>query len=288
MSFDWRRQTDDVLARHYSPRLAVGDAAANEMIAAYAADSAAVRERIEGRYDLRYGAGPKCTLDVHPGRGDGPRPVLFFIHGGFWRALDKSDHTFVAPAYMDAGVTVVNVNYDLCPSVTLDDIVSEIRQALAFTWRNAAEWGGDRERITIAGHSAGGHLCGMLLNHDWAAAGLAANPIRSAAPLSGIFEPGVVLHIAINDEVHLDEAMAARNDCVAQPPQCKVPVLIAAGGDEPEGWREQSRAYARVCADAGCRVRDIDVPGTNHFSLLRDAADPHARLFGELIALIGA
>lgn len=287
MTFDWRTQDAATLEKHFNPRVTLGQEVALGLIASYTERAEAARQQITGQYDLRYGAGAKATLDVHPGLGDGPRPVLFFIHGGFWRALDKSDHSFIAPPFVRAGVTVVNVNYDLCPTVTLDDIVGEVRQALAFTWRHAFEWNCNRDRIVICGHSAGAHLCGMLLNATWPDADLPASMIAAAAPLSGVYEPQVVQRISVNDDVRLDDAIAARNDCIAQPPSVQVPVLVAAGGAEPEGWRQQSRLYAKACADAGCRVTDIDVAEKNHFTLVDDLADPEGELHGRMLQLIG-
>jgi arylformamidase len=282
MSFDWRTHDAETLEQHFNPRVALGQEVALGLIASYTERAEAARQQMTGQYDVRYGDGEKATLDVHPGLGDGPRPVLFFIHGGFWRALDKSDHSFVVPAFVRAGVTVVNVNYDLCPTVTLDTIVAQVRQALGFVWERAFEWNCRRDLITVCGHSAGGHLTGMLLN-DPAAKGR----IAAAAPLSGVFEPAVVQKISVNADVRLDDAAAARNDCVAQPPVMQVPVLIAAGGDEPDGWREQSRIYAKVCETAGCQVSDVDIPGRNHFTLIDDFADPEGDLHKRMLALIG-
>lgn len=282
MSFDWREHDVDTLEAHFNPRVALGQEVALALIASYTERSEAARQAMTGLYNQRYGEAPKATVDVHMGKGDGPRPILFFVHGGFWRALDKSDHSFIAPAFVNAGVTVVNVNYDLCPQVTVDTIVEQVRQALLFTHRNAFDWGGDPRRITVAGHSAGAHLVGMLLN-----AGFEAGTIASAVPLSGIFEPEAVLKLGVNEEIRLDAETAVRNDVIRQPPTVQVPVLVAAGGAEPEGWREQSRLYAKVCAEAGCEVTDVDIPGKNHFTLVDDFADPEGELHAMVLKLIG-
>ncbi|MEQ9640999.1 MAG: alpha/beta hydrolase [Alphaproteobacteria bacterium] len=282
MSFDWREHDSESLESHFNPRIALGQDVALALIASYTEKAEAARQVMTGLYNQRYGEAPKATMDVHPGKGDGPRPILFFVHGGFWRALDKSDHSFIAPAFVNAGVTVVNVNYDLCPEVTLDTIVEQIRAALAFTRRNAFDWGGDPRRVTIAGHSAGAQLVGMLLNAKW------DEPIvASAVALSGIYEPEVVLKLGVNEEIRLDADMAKRNDCIQQPPKVQIPLLVAAGGEEPEGWREQSRLYAKVAAEAGCTVTDIDVPEKNHFTLVDDFADPEGDSFQRTMEMIG-
>lgn len=274
MTWDWRGRSADELERHFNPRVALGDPeAVARGLAHYAESSAAARERLTGEYDIRYGAGEKQTLDAHRPAQAGA-PILLFIHGGFWRALDKSDHSFLAPAFVEAGACFVNLNYDLCPAVTLDDIVREAREGLAWVWRNAARLGGDPGRLFVAGHSAGAHLCAMLLAQDWTAQGLPADAIKGAACISGIYETAPVLRISVNADVRLDEAIAARCDALSRPPRRKLPMLISVGGDEPEGWRAQTEAYAAACRAAGLAPEVQTVPATDHFTVVHDFAAP--------------
>ena len=128
--------------------------------------SALARSQLRGQLDVRYGEQPGEALDVFAARQPNS-PVLVFIHGGYWRALDKSDVSFVAPAFVDAGAMVVVPNYALCPAVTIETIALQLTRALAWAWRHAAEHGGDPQRIAVAGHSAGGHLAAMMLSCRW-------------------------------------------------------------------------------------------------------------------------
>ena len=146
MTFDWRSLSAEQMEQQFNPRVAVADAQAR--LDVYAARSAAARESIPGEYDLRFGEGEKETLDLHRPAGRTERvPLLLFVHGGYWRALDKSDHSFVVPPLLDAGVAVANINYDLCPTVTLDTMVEQMARALAFCQRNAADWGADPDHL---------------------------------------------------------------------------------------------------------------------------------------------
>ncbi|MBK5207787.1 MAG: alpha/beta hydrolase, partial [Polaromonas sp.] len=138
----------------------------------WAQDSQSARERLPCRLDLPYDNNSGETLDVFPASGlsasgaarkQAGAPVLVFIHGGYWRALDKADHSFIAPALTQAGACVVVPNYTLCPAATIPQIALQMVEALAWTWRHIAEYGGDPQRITVAGHSAGGHLAALLL-----------------------------------------------------------------------------------------------------------------------------
>ena len=121
--------------------------------------------------------------------------MLVFIHGGYWRSLDKSDHSFIAPAFNARGVCVVMPNYALCPGtaarpVRIADIALQMVRALAWTWRHVAAHGGDPARITVAGHSAGGHLAAMLLGCQWQAVApdLPARLVRNALSMSGLYD----------------------------------------------------------------------------------------------------
>ncbi|MGE0799955.1 MAG: alpha/beta hydrolase [Lautropia sp.] len=81
--------------------------------------------------DLRYGPGPKETLDLFVPKS-GSRGTFVFIHGGYWRAMDKADHLFVADVFVARGYAVAVVNYDLCPVVSIGTIVTECRRAIAW------------------------------------------------------------------------------------------------------------------------------------------------------------
>ncbi len=293
MTFDWRKATDEDIERHFNPRVAVADA--GDHIARFTGSAAKARGQLAGRYDIAYGgpadAGEKMTLDLFPARNadlGSPAPVQVFIHGGFWRALDKSDHSFAALDITAWGIAHISLNYDLCPTVTLDDIVGQMRKALAYVYNHADELGIDKNRIHLAGHSAGAHLAAMLLCMDWAEAGLPADVVKGVAALSGIYEPEAVMHTSVNADLHLDLAMAARNDVIAMAPINKAKMLITVGGDEPEGWRKQSSDYAEVCRVAGLDTEVMIVPGTHHFTVLDAAVTAGTPSFEAIVAQIAA
>ena len=270
MTFDWRSADDAVLEAHFNPRAAVGDETVEIWIGEYLEAAEAAREACPGRYDIAYGPGAREALDLHrPASGAGGA-LFMFIHGGF----SKADHSFAVCGFVERGVTVANVDYALCPDVTLDEIVAEMRACLAFVHAHAEEWGCDPARLFVGGHSAGAHLTAMLLA-DPASAAL----IAGAHCMSGIYETPVVRRISVNEEVRLDEAMAARNDVFARPPAKAVPMVVSVGGEEPAGWQAQSAGYADIAEAAGCAVERVTVPGANHFSMLFDAVRTGGRSF---------
>lgn len=285
MPFNWRSQPDEVLEQHFNPRVAVPDF--QTYIDRYTAQSAAARQRLAGEYDLRYGDRPQQTFDLHRAAPSATRtlPLVLFIHGGYWRALDKRDHSFVASLFVEAGATLANVNYALCPGVALDEIVSDMCLAVRYLAQHTATFG-TAARLFLVGHSAGAHLVARLLAQDWGAAGLPTDAIHGAVVLSGIYEPEVVMRLSVNAEVRLTAAMARRHDCLHQPPRRNVPVLIAVGGAEPAGWIGQSHAYHDACRQAGIDSQLRLVDGANHFSLLQEAVTPGTPLAEATIALV--
>ena len=116
-------------------------------------DSALVRRTHAGLLDLSYGTADKERLDFYPAYDTGA-PLLVFIHGGWWRSLDKSDFTFIVPAYRRAGFNVALTNYTLAPEASIDEITMQQVRALTWLYRNAERLGFDRRRIVVAGHSA--------------------------------------------------------------------------------------------------------------------------------------
>ena len=210
----YRNLSPEALELEFNPRATAKNL--EERIAAGAAASAAARARLDCVLDVRYGPGEKETLDIFPAADPGA-PVLLFIHGGYWRAMDKSDYSFIADVFQPAGATTVVINYDLCPAVTLDTIVEQSNRSIAWTWRNVAGYGGDPDRLYVSGNSAGGHLTAMALAHDWTADGLPADVIEGAAPITGVFDCEPVLDITVNEEVRLDPEAARRLSPLRKP-----------------------------------------------------------------------
>lgn len=245
--------------------------------------SALSRDGLSRRIDIPYGSGPLETLDVFPSPRAGA-PVLVFIHGGWWRSLDKSQHSFVAPTFVHAGAMVVLPNYALCPGtpeapVGIDTIALQMVKALAWVWRNAALYGGDPKHIVVAGHSAGGHLAAMLLNCEWAQVGvdLPPNLVRSALAISGVFDLEPVGRTPfLQADLRLTPELAARLSPVNLPAPNGL-LCAAVGADESEEFLLQNdairKAWGRRTVPVCERIADA-----NHFTVLHDLASPQGRL----------
>lgn len=249
--------------------------------------SALAREQSDCSLDIAYGEAPGETLDVF--RTAQPQaPVFVFIHGGYWRALDKRDHSFVAPALVDAGAMVVVPNYALCPAVTIETIALQLTRALAWVWRHAREHGGDPRRIVVGGHSAGGHLAAMLLSCRWpqVAPDLPADLLRAAISISGLFELEPIRRTPfLAPDLRLTAASARRLSPALMPaPAGRLAALV--GADESEEFLRQNRLIRDAWGDAVVPVCEV-VPGTNHFTVLHDLADADARLHRVALEWLG-
>ncbi|MDB5519460.1 MAG: alpha/beta hydrolase [Tardiphaga sp.] len=225
--------------------------------------SAALRARGDCRLDLRYGAGPRCLLDVFS--ADKDAPVLFFIHGGYWRALDKSDVSFIAEPFQRAGMTVVMPGYDLVPAVRVGDIVDQARAALAWVIDRIAP-----ERIVVAGHSAGGQLAAMLAL-DQAERG--SGPIIGLAGISGAFDLRPLLRTSINGDLNLSAEEAESASPLVRlgalrPTAPLMPLLAVVGGDETDGFKQWTADLAIGWRAHGAPATHIEHAGHSHFTIL--------------------
>jgi len=267
------------LDRQYNPRMTVPDH--TDFLLRWARRSAEVRARLQCETDLRYGVTPAETIDVFPAAHVGA-PLFAFLHGGYWRALDKSDFSFLAPAFVDAGVTLAVVNYGLAPAVGIEEIVRQTLRACAWLWRNEAGLGADPKRLYVGGHSAGGHLTAMMVAAKWScyARDLPDDLFRGGVCISGLYDLTLLAQAPFLREVlNLDESGARHVSPVSYRPARNVPLLTAVGALESGEFRRQNSLIARTWPH--CPVRDVAMPGKHHFSIVEALGDADSALFGE-------
>lgn len=275
---------DDMVEREYNLRLRHPER--ESIYADFARRSAAYREGQGVLLNQRYGDGPRACLDVFPA-GAGA-PILVFIHGGYWRTLDKDVFSFLAAPYVEAGITVVMPNYDLAPSVPLTRIAEQMHQALAWLRAEASSFGADAARIVLSGHSAGGHLAAYTALTDATAADRPM--IRGIVPVSGVFDLAPLLRTSINREARLTPATAealsplrlARRLATLPP----LPLLLLVGGDETAGFKQQSRDFQTLWQSRGLGGDMVLAPGRTHFTVLESFADPNGPVFGGVATML--
>lgn len=249
--------------------------------------SALARTRSECRLDLAYGCGPSETLDLFLPPQPGA-PVLVYLHGGYWRALDKSDFSFVAPGFTQAGALVAVPNYALCPAVSVEDIVWQTVRAVQWLWSNAARYGGDPQRIAVVGHSAGGHLAAMLLSCRWkqVAEDLPAQLVGGAMSISGLFDLEPLRHTPfLQADLRLTPASVARLSPAFFPrPKGRLHAVV--GAAESEEFLRQNQLIRDVWGPTAVPVCET-LAGHDHFTVLESLVDPAGRLHDLALRLLG-
>lgn len=235
------------------------------VMAGWVRDAAAWREKHPPRL-LRYGPGERHSIDLFAGTGDGP--LVVFIHGGYWQALDGSSFSHCARGLNAHGISVAVPTYDLCPAVSVGDIVTQMRMAC----RELARLG---HPLVVSGHSAGGHLAACMLATDWPAfdASLAKNPVSAAYAISGLFDLPPLVGTSINKALGLDAetARAASPLFWTAPVQGSLDAVV--GADESAEYFRQSQSIVETW---GRRIatRFGTIAGANHFTAIAPLADP--------------
>jgi arylformamidase len=259
----------------FNPRRAVPNA--EEHAARMQQRSALARDRHAGLFNLRYGPGPLATLDVFRA-AQAHAPVHVFLHGGYWRGRDKSDFSFLADALIPQGITLVVMNYDLCPSVELPAIVDQVAAGLHWVHQHAPEWGADPSRYSASGHSAGAHLLAAVLARHSQATAVPDGLPSSAVLISGVYELEPVLSISVNQEIRLRPEQVAPMSPLRHPPCQPVRLDVVVGGAETQGFIDQSTQYARHCTHHGVDARFLSIEGTDHYTVLRQFESPEGEL----------
>lgn len=249
------------------------------MLQRWAQNSEAEREQQDCFLDVSYGAGVNESLDIFPSEAN-DAPVLIFIHGGYWRSLDKADHSFIAPAFTQQGACVVVPNYALCPAATLPDIVLQLVQAVAWVYHHIEQYGGDRSRITVAGHSAGGHLAAMMLCTLWPQhdPDLPVNVVKNALAISGLYELATIMHTPyLQETLHLTEAQVRRVSPAWMPAPQTGWLAAVVGSDETAEFLRHNQLIEQAWGKQAVPICE-SLPGLNHFSVLETLALPGQRL----------
>jgi arylformamidase len=252
----------------------------------WAKDSAHVRRTSAALFDLAYGEADGERLDFFPApRSDAP--LMVFIHGGWWRSLDKSDFSFIAPAYTRAGFNVALTNYTLAPNASIADIVRQQLRAMAWLYRHAEAYDFDPTRIVVAGHSAGAHLAAMMMAAVWPAfdPALPADLVKGGILMSGIYDLAPVLH---TDFVNVDLKLTPKDieplSPAGMPKAHDAPFITAVGGLESDEFKRQTGLLAQAWKQD--HKGDIPLPDANHMTICDAFGTPGSALHEATIGLL--
>jgi arylformamidase len=281
----YRDMTQEQLDAQYNIRAMVPEHL--DIFKSWAERSTRARQALKDRakLDLAYGPDPAQALDLFLA-ADAGAPLLVFIHGGYWRAQDKSDFSYVAEPFAGAGISVAVVNYRLAPRVTIDEIVEDIRQSIVYLAKAAPELGYASDRIYVSGTSAGGHLTVSALATSWGNYGLAPDIIKGGCALNGLYDLEPIRLCYLNKEIGITKETSARQSIINFLPAAAPPLILSTGGDESEEFHRHERELAAAWRKAGLNCTVIEQPDGHHFDIIERFIDLNGPLGRAVLALI--
>ncbi len=252
----------------------------------FLSDSERVRNSLKPILDVSYGPTTAEHLDFYPARAP-DAPLHMFIHGGYWHSLSSKEFSFVAEGLVDGGAAVAVLNYDLCPNVTITEIVRQNRAAIKWLYENARQLNCDPNRISVSGHSAGGHLTAMLMATDWSGTySLPDDVVKSGCAISGLFDLSPFQFSWLQPKLRLTAEEIERNSPQRHIPRCAGPLIVTLGDDESAEFHRQSNEFLAAWNAAGLSGTYLGLPGANHFTVLKGYLDRRSPLCSAILAQI--
>lgn len=276
--------TPKQLDHEYNSRAAIPDHP--QIFGRWGANSAKARSNLRYEPDCYFGPSPAESLDLFPANKPNA-PLLVFIHGGYWRALDKQDFSFLAPAFVQAGVAVAIPNYGLAPATSVREMVLQMLHAFSWLYHNLPRFDIDRRRIVVAGHSAGAHLAAMMLAADWPqwSHKLPPDLLSGAVCISGLYDLQPLARAPfLREDLKLNSKQARFVSPNRYLPKAAGRLITAVGSDESAEFKRQNRLIADAWPH--CFHRDILLPGRHHLAAVEALTDSNHPLFDATLELL--
>jgi arylformamidase len=229
---------------------------------------------------LAYGSAEIEQLDVH--RTKRPNaPVNIFIHGGTWRNGRSADFAFLAELFVNAGVHSVILDFSSVEDVSgnLMVLANQVRNAIAWVYKNATSFGGDPNRIYVSGHSSGGHLAGCVVTTHWQRDfGLPNDVVKGGLLASGMYDLKPVRLSARSNYVMFTDEIEGELSARRQIDRLNCPIIVSHGTLETPEFQRQARDFVAAVEAAGKPVTFIVGKSYNHFEMLETLASPYGLL----------
>ena len=207
-----------------------------------------------------------------------PKGLVVFVHGGFWKALDKSFWSHLARGSVEGGYAVAMPSYTLCPTVRISEITREIAAAVE---RAAAMVEGP---LFLAGHSAGGHLVTRMISATSPLPDDVRARISHTVSISGLHDLRPLMKAAMNTELRIDEAEARVESPALLEPMPNARVTCWVGSAERPEFVRQNALLANIWTGLGAKTCVIEEPGRHHFDVIDGLADPDHPLTRTLLS----
>ena len=269
---------DPILEKGYNVRLLVDDF--DGLIEKWSKWSEDFRANADSSLNCQYGDGEKDKLDIFR-CGKPNAPLFIFIHGGYWQRGDKSIYSFVANSFVNSGIDVALIGYQLCPGASMTNIVDKIREAIVWIWNNADEYSISKNRINVSGHSAGGHITGMILATDWkeVSKNLPDKLVKTGIPVSGLYQLDPIRETTIADALGLDDEESLALSPHFFEPQTQAPILVTLGGGETPEFHWQTDNFVNKWKGLKASLDYFAEPDVDHFGVVERLANLESQIF---------
>ena len=272
---------DPILEKGYNVRLLVDDF--DGLISRWSDRSEKFRQNVDSSLNCQYGDGEKDKLDIFR-CGEANAPLFIFIHGGYWQRGDKSVYSFVAESFINSGIDVALIGYQLCPVASMTNIVEKIQEAIIWIWHNAENYSISKNRINVSGHSAGGHITGMILATDWQqiSSDLPTDLVKTGIPISGLYQLEPLRKTTIADALGLDDVESMALSPHFFEPITTAPILVTLGGAETPEFHWQTDQFVEKW-----KLHDISLdyhaePDVDHFGVVERLASKDSQIFKKI------
>ena len=247
------------------------------------------QKKVKGLLNVPYGDDKREVLDIFPAENTEKAPVIVFMHGGAWTRGSKEGYSFPAAEFVPRGVTWVATEFTNVPQGTLSNQVRQNRDAVAWVYNNADAYNWDRDRIYIAGHSSGGHMCAMSLVTDWKQLyGLPSDLIKGAVAISGMYDLEAVYLSYRNTYLNLSQDDWRENSPIFHiPAVCDTPLLIGCAEHDTEEFHRQPEWFIKAWQSAGHSGEFIELMGRHHFTGSMCFGEAEHPLFKKICEMIG-
>ncbi len=251
----------------------------------------AVKARLDPIQDIAYGPENIQKLDIYVPKNAKNVPVIISIHGGAWTVGSKNSCAIPAETLISMGVLFISIDYGLAPQYRMENIMAHVRQAIAWVYKNIAQYGGDPNRLYIYGMSAGAHLAGTTLMPNWHKDfDLPEDVIKGLIALSGIYDICTLVYASqagAQKALQMTGEEARRTSPLYHLPKHCIPSIIAYGEKEPLIlFRFEAYQYALELQKAGCTVSLIEVPHANHFDMINELSNIQGKVFQSVMKML--
>lgn len=273
MSSDYR--VNQYYEDAYNTRIGVDNI--DDILETWSCDSEIARDTLNCKVAVPYGDANRETIDLF--FAENSRRWLIFIHGGYWRITPSTLYNFIAKPFVEAGWNVAFPEYDLCPAVTMHTITEQCRRAIAWLAQNYSE---KCQKMVISGHSAGGHLTGMMFATDWAKYGMSPELIIGGIAISSLFDLDPIAQTVMNSDLKLSLSDVEALSPARLLPQVNAPLVLTIGALESSEFQRQNAILRGIPKWQAISSEIVSLEGYHHFNILDDLMTLDGAMWSQL------